>query len=151
MSDKYAGQCDYVVVGYLADLFEPWADIVGDEWGEFMGALHHLITRCISVSDEARAGVLCGWFRDEMDRAFAEDWWGQSSDYEGAIWGAQDEYEATTTAWRKRAVEFKGSDVLEATIAALPAWVRPGPHREAKPDPERQEYDRLKEKFKDAP
>jgi hypothetical protein len=150
MSDVYAGQPDYVVVGYLSDLFEPWSNIVGDEWGEFMTALHQLITRCISVSDEERAKVLCGWFQGEMQRAFDEDWWGQLSFYEDLIWDAQDEYEQTTAGWRERAVGFRGSDALEAIIDGLPAWVRPDPNRAVKPDPELQEYKRLKKKFEGA-
>ena len=151
MSDSYAGQPDYVVVGYLSDLFAPWSNIEGSEWGEFMTALHQLLARCINVSDEERAIVLCRWFLDEMKRAFDEDWWGQLPVYEDLIWEAQDRYEEITATWRERAVGFKGSDALETMIAALPTWVRPSPDRVAKQDPEFLEYKRLKRKFEGTP
>lgn len=153
MTDGYQGQPEYVVVGYLSDLFEPWKDIEGSEWGDFMTALHDLIEACITVSDEERAAVLVGWFREEMQRAFDEDWWGLADDeyIENGIWNAQDEYERITADWRERAVGFKGTDALEATIADLPAWVRPDPNRPARPDPEREQYERLRAKFERGP
>src|ERR1035437_1495143 len=137
------GQSEYVKVGYLCDLFEPWARIEGSEWGDYMGALYNLISACESISFEDKMSVLCGWFIDELGCAI-DDLYDR---YEDSVWDAQDEYEHTTTYWRKRAVSFKGEAALEETIAELPAWIRPDPNRPAKADPELKEYDRLKAKF----
>lgn len=148
----YEGQPEYVVVGYLTDLFEGWAQTCpNDEWGGYMTAMWHLLDAAVRVSDEDRAAVVAGWFRAELQRAWDEDWWDvRVSWYEWeGIYAAQDAYEEITASWRERAVSFKGEAALEATIAGLPDWVRPGPvsDRLPRPDREREEYERLKAKY----
>ena len=144
---EYQGQPDYVIVGYLCDLFGPWSDIEGSEWGDLMGSIQRLLEACISVSDEKKAAVLCGWFLDEMNAAFENDWWDNQEYYEEDIYRAQDQYDHITTYWRERAVTFKGEAALEYCISRLPDWIRPAPDRPEKPDPELAMYEKLKAKF----
>lgn len=147
---EYQGQPAYVRVGYLSDLFELWARACdGDEWGEYLVAMQNLLDSAIRVSDEERAAVVADWLRDELQRAWDEDWWGVRDDWAdwAPIYEAQDAYERITADWRERAVSFKGEAALEETIAGLPEWVRPLPDRLLEPDHEREEYERLKAKF----
>jgi HPt (histidine-containing phosphotransfer) domain-containing protein len=147
---EYKGQPDYVIVGYQSDLLEMWAEALdNDDWGESIRAMHQLLEGLISVSDEARALVIVGWIREELQRAWDEDWWDTKYDYADwvGIYKAQDAYEKITKEWRQRAKTFKGEDALEEVIAGLPDWIRPGPDRLEKPDKEREQYEKLKAKF----
>lgn len=148
---NYQGQPTYVVLGYLKDLYEPWAYLTPtDERGEFVVHLWECLSSAVSNSDEKRALVLVEWLREDLDIADAEHWWRVTPDNEADLddlYEAQDAFVEITSYWRERAVSFKGEAALEETIKKLPAWVRPDPNRPAAPDYERREYERLKAKF----
>lgn len=149
VGNMYAGQPDYVRAGFLCDLFEPWIKASeGDEWGEHLRALHDVMETSLSFAED-RALIVADWIREDISRAFDENWWDNLYDYDDwrGIYKAQDNYDHVVEYWRDRAVTFKGQDALEEVIAALPEWVRPMPNRLPKPDKERQEYERLKAKF----
>lgn len=146
---KYEGQPEYVVAGYLSDLFVNWTENLGnDEWGEYMNALGEASKVCVGLNDE-RALVIAEWIQEELQAAWDNDWGGVFYTYEDwkPIYGAQDEYETITRYWIRRARDFSSLEALETVINNLPEWVRPMPDRLEKPDPERETYERLKAKF----
>lgn len=147
----YEGQPEYVRVGFLCDLFECWVEqaLPGDEWGELVAAWLGAGRAEVSAggSEDGRAAIALTRVREELDRAFAEDWWDMRDQYEDGIRRAQEDYDRIVEYWRERAKGFKGEAALEEEIAKLPAWVRPDPDAEPLPDPELAEYERLRKKF----
>jgi hypothetical protein len=150
----YEGQPEYVRTGFLRDLFETWCEqaVSSDEWGELVIAWWGAASAEISAggSEGGHVRFALARVREELDRAFEEDWWGVREDYEDGIRRAQEDYGRIVEYWRARAKGFKGEAALEDEIAKLPSWVRPDPNAEPLPDPELAEYERLRKKFKEA-
>lgn len=142
--DEY--NASYIKAGFLHDVFDHWVGIEGAEWGETLEATVHLLGVINSYGDRERTEVLIQWIIDDLNNAFAENWWDMFEDYKEYIYAAQDRFQQTADSWRKRAADFKASQAFEDALAMLPEWVKPG-DRPPKPDPELATYLRLKEKF----
>lgn len=148
----YEGQPAYVRAGFLVDLFASWVEqaLPYDEWGELVGAWWRAASAEISAggSEDGYAMQAITRVREELERAFADDWWGTLDDEDlRGIRSAQEDYDGIVARWRERAKDFKGEDALEEEIAKLPDWIRPDPDAESLPDPELVEYERLRKKF----
>ena len=114
-------QPPHKVTGLLTSLYEEWARVVpDDEWGAYIVALSQLASAAM-YTDLRVAVAAIGWMKDEIDRAFAEDWWGDQDELSESIEKAQAKYSQIIA--YGRSIDKDGE--IEEVIASLPDWLQP--------------------------
>lgn len=122
----------YGRVGFLLDVYEPWANYVrtwhNDEWGGFVSSLWSAARAASSLGDQSGQEKLLRMFKEELDLAFANNFWDtleEGQDQE--IAEVQSRYAEIEKHWLDRAAWFSSRDLraMKHAAATLPEWVKP--------------------------